>query len=210
MVDVAGFVLNRRQASMNVYFNHTFQKKVVNIDMGEWYSSDEDIIIQTVLGSCISVCLYTDSMNVGGMNHFMLPGKFEERDIGMSKSGRYGMYAMELLINDLMKKGLNKSELKAKVFGGANMLNLTHEQLNIGKNNILFIKEYLHEENIRIISGDIGKNFARTVLFFPRTKKVLLRKNDKNTENATKQHELLYKNTLVEEKKTDSTDVILF
>ena len=140
--------------------------------MGEWYVSDkEDVIIQTVLGSCISVCLYADGLNLAGMNHFMLPGKFEAHNFAQSQSARYGMYAMEVLINELMKKGLSKDSLKAKVFGGANILNISTEQLNIGRNNILFIKEYLSVEGISVVSYDVGKDYSRTLLFFPETKK---------------------------------------
>lgn len=195
---------------MNSYYNPKFKKMIVNIDMGEWFVSDQDLIIQTILGSCISVCLYADHTSFAGMNHFMLPGKISETDIGKSKSGRYGMYAMEVLINELMKKGINKSHLKAKVFGGGNILKIDNENLNIGRNNILFIKEYLAEEGIPIISGDIGKDFARTILFFPPTKKVLMRKNDKTLAQLTIQNELKYKNTLSEKKDDDNSQVILF
>lgn len=195
---------------MNTYFNPRFKKMVVNIDMGEWYVSDQDLIIQTVLGSCISVCLFADNSGFAGMNHFMLPGKISEHNIGQSQSGRYGMYAMEVLINELMKKGINKAHLKAKVFGGGNILNISHERLSIGKNNILFIKEYLAEEGIPVISGDIGKDFARTILFFPVTKKVLMRKGDKSIAQQTAQQELSYKESLTKKKKDEDTSVILF
>jgi len=67
---------------MNSYYNSKFKKVIVNIDMGEWFVSDQDVIIQTILGSCISVCLYADHTNFAGMNHFMLPGKISETDIG--------------------------------------------------------------------------------------------------------------------------------
>lgn len=195
---------------MNTYFNFKFNKMVVNIDMGEWFVSDQDVIIQTVLGSCISVCLFADGTNFAGMNHFMLPGKFSEHNIGMSQSGRYGMYAMEVLINELMKKGISKNHLKAKVFGGGNILNISHDNINIGRNNILFVKEYLGEEGIPIVSGDIGKDFARTILFFPVTKKVLMRKNDKSAAQRTAELELNYKKSLTAKKDEDNSQVILF
>ncbi len=195
---------------MNTYYSHRFKKKIVNIDMGEWHISDEDVIIQTVLGSCISVCLYSDYYYFVGMNHFLLPGKVSS-SLGDTKYGRYGMYAMELLINGLMKLGVDKYQLKAKVFGGANILRMDNDALNIGKNNIDFVTDYLNAEGIPIISGDVGKDFSRTILFFQKTKKVLLKKNNKSFENRLHDQEFNYsKNLIKEQEEKKESSIILF
>lgn len=110
---------------MYTHFDRRFERQVAIIHPGEHYSSDEDIIISTILGSCIAVALYDPDNRQGGLNHFMLPGELQSRQFFLEESGRYGMFAMELLINDLIKRGARKSNLKAKVFGGGHVLHNT-------------------------------------------------------------------------------------
>jgi len=196
---------------MNKYYNNKFEKYVVNINMGEWYVSEEDIILQTILGSCISVCMFDISSRLCGMNHFMLPGKVKENEIGISKSSRYGIYAMEVLINEFIKRGIDKKNLRVKVFGGGNILNIKHDNLNIGKNNIIFALNYLKIENIPIISHDLGKDYSRTILFFTETKKVLQKKGDKTTSQITVLEEENFAKKYKDEKKDiEESQVILF
>ena len=114
----------------------------MHIHPGEYYISSEDAIY-TILGSCVSVVLYSDRQKIGGMNHFMLPSTsevFPEKEY----QGRYGVHAMELLINGLMKEGLSRNKLTAKVFGGGNVLNTDPtSRYHIGFKNTEFVFEYL-------------------------------------------------------------------
>jgi len=116
----------------------------------------------TVLGSCISACLYDAESGIGGMNHFLLPSTSAED----SKNARYGVHAMELLINGVLKKGATRSQLRAKVFGGAKMsVNLS----DIGLSNADFIQRFLRDEGISCVSSSVGGTSARRVRFHPVT-----------------------------------------
>lgn len=145
------------------------------IHPGEYYATDEDVIISTVLGSCIAVTLWDPTTRLGGMNHFMLPGELHSRAFFQEESGRYGMFAMELLINDLLKRGARRSELIAKVFGGGHVLHST-SGTRIPDSNIEFALNFLETERIPIKSQNVGGTEARKVLFFPTTSRVLLKR----------------------------------
>ncbi|MCD0460985.1 CheR family methyltransferase [Roseiconus lacunae] len=136
------------------------QKK--SIIVGDVLASDQPILISTVLGSCIAVCLYDEVIKAGGMNHFALPSG----DLSSRKTTSFGVHAMELLINDIMHFGADRRRLKAKVFGGANVLGLSDDD-NIGTKNEQFIREFLAMENIPIIAKFLGGNQGMQVLFEP-------------------------------------------
>jgi len=149
-------------------FNKRINKNVVIIQPGELYvTTKDDEAIATVLGSCVSVCLVDPDKKVGGMNHFMLPGDFRNEEIFNSKSGRYGMFAMESLINEIMKKGGRKEKLIAKVFGGGHVLNFRKSDGNVPDANINFAKTYLGFEEIPIQASDLGGNAGRKIIFLP-------------------------------------------
>ena len=101
------------EASFFFYDAH-FQSEAVKVLPGEYFVFNEDVLIMTTLGSCIATCLWDRQAKIGGMNHFMLP----DNGGGASDSGRYGSYAMELLINEMMKMGASRMTMEAKVFGG--------------------------------------------------------------------------------------------
>lgn len=127
----------------NRYFDRYFQQEAIKILPGEYFATAEDGIIVTVLGSCVSVCLRDTAAKIGGMNHFLLPNSEEGGAHNfMSDSARYGIYAMELLINDLLKLGARKSRLEAKVFWGGNVLHGI-SMVNIGERNADFVLQYL-------------------------------------------------------------------
>ena len=159
----------------------SFEQPVTIIHPGEYLVSRDDMIISTVLGSCVAVALKDKDSNVGGLNHFMLPTPFKRSTTTnfstefISENGRYGSYAMELLINDMMKRGAKKSGIQAKVFGGASMLHLGQgSSPSIASGNIDFAFEFLKTEGIPVISSDVGGERARKILFFVRSGKVLL------------------------------------
>lgn len=195
---------------MHTFFDNKFKKNVVSIGPGEYYVSEENLIIQTVLGSCIAVCLYTDYDKISGMNHFMLPGENTYENDNDYDSGRYGMYSMEMLINSLQKNGVNRKYFKAKVFGGGNVINFQNtSQKTVGENNIKFILKYLEKENIPVISNHLGGEKAKKILFFVENKKVLLKEINKSEAFDTVKEEIKYNNSLIKETKKSSS-IIMF
>jgi chemotaxis protein CheD len=123
----------------------------------------------TVLGSCIAACIWDSKLRVGGMNHFMLP------EGGGDTSGRYGSYAMELLINELVKLGSARENMQAKVFGGGAVIS-GFTTMNVGERNTKFVLDYLATERIPIVSKDVMDIFPRKVVFFPVTGKAMVKR----------------------------------
>jgi chemotaxis protein CheD len=158
----------------NRYFDNNFNTDAVKILPGEYFATKDETMIVTVLGSCVSVCLRDPITRIAGMNHFLLPANKDELNFN-SDSARYGIYAMEVLINHLMKLGASRQRLQAKVFGGGNVL----KQLRInsvGEQNSAFVLEYLEAENISILAQDLLGEYPRKVYFFPMTGEVKVRK----------------------------------
>jgi len=162
------------QFATNVYYDRTFDCDAAKILPGEYYYTCKDMMIVTVLGSCVSACIRDRTSGIGGMNHFMLPDG-GDAESPVSASMRYGTYAMEVLINDLLKAGARRENLEAKVFGGGNVLR-GFVAINVGERNALFVRDYLRAENIRIVAEDLNDIYPRKVYFFPRTGKVLVKK----------------------------------
>lgn len=159
----------------NVYYDRTFDCDAAKILPGEYYFTCKDMLIVTVLGSCVSACIRDRITGIGGMNHFMLPDSAGDADSPVSASMRYGTYAMEVLINDLLKAGARRENLEAKVFGGGSVLR-GFVAINVGERNAQFVREYLRAENIRVVAEDLNDIYPRKVYFFPRTGKVLVKK----------------------------------
>lgn len=159
----------------NIYYDRSFDTDAAKILPGEYYYTPKDMVIVTVLGSCVAACIRDRVSGIGGMNHFMLPQNSGEADGLLSASMRYGTYAMEVLINDLLKAGAKRENLEAKVFGGGNVLR-GFTALNVGERNSQFVREYLKAEGIRVVAEDLQDVYPRKVYFFPRTGKVLVKK----------------------------------
>lgn len=164
-----------------------FEQEVVTIHPGEFYATSADTIVSTVLGSCVAVGIYDPSKGIGGLNHFMLPGELgrdmaaggtaARDELVTNPNAKYGMYAMELLINNLMKLGVRRGDMKAKVFGGGAVLRFSGGATSsIPTNNVEFAFEYLREEGIPVIASDVGGTEPRKIFFFARTGKVLLKR----------------------------------
>lgn len=150
------------------YADHHFQYDAVKVLPGEYFVSGDDVLIMTVLGSCIAACVWDGKARIGGMNHFMLPE-------GEDGSGRYGSYAMELLINEMLKMGARRETMQAKVFGGgAVMAGFT--TMNVGERNTKFVLDYLATERIPVVSQDVLDIHPRKVCFFPVTGKALVKR----------------------------------
>lgn len=152
------------------YFDQHFQFNAVKVLPGEYFVSEDNIVITTVLGSCISACLWDRRVQLGGMNHFMLP----DND-SADRSGRYGSYAMELLINEMLKKGARRETMQAKIFGGAQVMR-GFATMNVGERNTAFVIDYLRAERIPVVSEDVLDIFPRKVCFFPATGKAMVKR----------------------------------
>lgn len=191
----------------NVYYDRTFDRDAAKILPGEYYYTGKDMLIVTVLGSCVAACIRDRVSGVGGMNHFMLPDGGGDTDSPVSASMRYGTYAMEVLINDLLKAGARRENLEAKVFGGGNVLR-GFVAINVGERNAQFVREYLKAEGIRIVAEDLNDVHPRKVYFFPRTGKVLVKKLKQLNNNTLVNREQDYAQRL--QKSSVAGDVELF
>lgn len=191
----------------NVYYDRQFNTQAAKILPGEFYTTKRDMMIVTVLGSCVSACIRDRETGIGGMNHFMLPHSDADPNNPLSTSTRYGTYAMEMLINHLLKLGARREYLEAKLFGGGNVMQgfTVHK---VGTRNAEFALSYLATEQISVVSQDLLDIHPRKVYYFPKTGRVLVKKL-RNLHNETiSEREQLYQQRIVVEKV--SGDVELF
>jgi len=168
-----------------------FPYEVAVILPGEYFVSEEPKVVYTILGSCISVCLRDPFAKVGGMNHFMLaaPSNTEGHD-NWSDSGRYGSFAMEMLINEILQRGGMKKRLEAKVFGGGKIYD---GNIDIGAKNAAWALDYLEREDIPLMKANVGDVCPRKVYFFTDSGKVLLKKLDRVVADTIVQEEGQYR-----------------
>jgi chemotaxis protein CheD len=190
---------------MNIQpFKHTNR---IIIDPGEFYVSNKQEVISTLLGSCVAACLYDPVMNVIGMNHFLLAYKKHAQNIPTieSEEGRYGVNAMELLINDMMAKGAIRTNLKAKCFGGGDVLHLRGDvggRKSVGGVNIDFIREFLKNENIPMVSSALGGDYGRNVHFVGSDYSVFVKKiGDKQKSQLENEERTYWKKSIHEHEK---------
>jgi chemotaxis protein CheD len=177
---------------------------------GEYFVTRSDEAITTVLGSCIAACIRDPGTRIGGMNHFMLP---EDGSPGKSSwiegpgglATRYGSYAMESLINELMKLGARRDRLEVKLFGGGRILS---SMTDVGQKNITFAKDFLKMEGFKIVAEDVGDVYPRRVLYFPATGVVMLKRLRALDVSAIAQRESIYLTNLAAKPAGD--DVELF
>jgi chemotaxis protein CheD len=185
-------------------YNKKLGKDIVVIQPGEFFVVDRSSEgVATVLGSCVAVCMMDIDKKIGGMNHFMLPGDFRNDEVFASKSSRYGMFAMESLINEMMKRGARREKLVAKIFGGAHVLNFRKTDGNIPQSNINFVKSYLDFEEIPIVVSDLGGDAGRKIIFLPdEGGRVLVKKLMRSSDN-TIDLENKYKAKVLNKKQDD-------
>ena len=150
----------------------TLRQSCARILPGEFYVTPHDEALSTILGSCISACVRVPRLFLGGMNHFMLPA-MDEDAVGTSDEARYGTYAMECLINEILKRGAARDELEVKIVGGGRMY---ESKADIGKGNIEFVLDFLSTEGIAVASQDLGGVSPRRVQYFPRTGRLRVKK----------------------------------
>lgn len=137
---------------------------------GECYVSKDDVVIGTILGSCVSACLYDPVNRVVGMNHFLLSGRQSNPadKVWQSEAGRYGIHSMEIIINGMLKLGARKGTMRAKAFGGASVLPLANRGngfATVGEMNSRFVMEFLRDEGLHLVSSDLGGYEGRAIRF---------------------------------------------
>ena len=160
------------------FWDHSHQTCAARILPGEFYVSRHNEVITTVLGSCVSACVRDTTIGVGGMNHFMLPASSKRSNDGWGGKDflatRYGIAAMESLINEILKNGGRKDRLELKLFGGGKVMAMGIN--SIGERNIEFAKEFAQTEGLHVTSEDLGDVFPRKVHYFPRTGRAMVRR----------------------------------
>lgn len=156
------------------YFDREFRVDAVKILPGQYHAAREGAIT-TVLGSCVSTCLWDPVERIGGMNHFMLPGDTASPGSPWAASARFGVYAMEVLINQMTRMGADRRRLVAKVFGGAQLLS-GFDRLDVGAKNSEFVLEFLRVEGIRVLAQDLLDVCPRKVHFFVDSGKVQVKR----------------------------------
>lgn len=194
---------------VNRYWDRQMNMPAAKILPGELYVSRHGELIATVLGSCISACIRDRQLGVGGMNHFMLPQEGEHStdswggDVALAS--RYGNWAMEYLINEVLKMGGSRRNLEVKIFGGGNVLSNMTE---IGSRNVEFVKAYLAREGLEVSAMDVGGPYPRKVLYFPDTGAVKMKRLVTVSNDTIVKRERDYRQVLT--KPIDSGDVELF
>src|SRR5665647_1893225 len=170
------------------YFDREFGISAVKLLPGEYYVTSRDMVLTTVLGSCVSACVRDSTAGIGGMNHFMLPEDADPTSRDAAAAMRYGAYAMEMLLNELFKAGARRERMEAKVFGGGAVLaNMT--MLNIGDRNADFVLRYLQTEQVRIAAQDLRGSLPRRINYFPVTGRVTVRKLRRQDDALLVQHD---------------------
>jgi chemotaxis protein CheD len=159
----------------NLYYDRQHDTEAAKILPGEYYATARDMLLVTVLGSCVCACVRDKTSGIGGMNHFMLPDAGQEQNNPLGASARYGAYAMEVLLNQLFKMGAKRENLEAKVFGGGAVLR-GFTVANIGQQNAQFVLNFLDMEKIPVVAQDLLDIYPRKVYFFPHTGLVRVKK----------------------------------
>ena len=196
--------------SIKRYWDKTNNIFAAKILPGEYYVTPHDEAITTVLGSCVSACIRDRVTGIGGMNHFMLPlnKSMSNAEVAlMSDAARYGNFAMEKMINDILTHGGNRNNLEVKIFGGGRVLQ-NMQTLDVGNGNINFVRDYIATENLKLVGEDVGDVFPRKVIFFPATGKVKVKKLRQMHNRTIIEREDSYMSSL--DKKPATGDIELF
>lgn len=157
----------------NRYYDRHFALNAVKLLPGEFYVTRR-LLLVTVLGSCVAACLRDTVTGIQGMNHFLLPGEDGASNSLASRSTRYGVFAMETLLNEMIKAGARRDSIEAKVFGGGAVLEGV-DTARVGERNAAFVQNFLRQENIPLRAHDLCGPYPRKVYFFPESGKVSVR-----------------------------------
>ncbi|MFK7161376.1 chemoreceptor glutamine deamidase CheD [Marinospirillum sp. MEB164] len=172
------------------YHDPYFDQPAVKLLPGQYYVTGQDKMLVTVLGSCVAVCLRDPHLNLGGMTHFMCPLDFGAPKL-IDQGLVYGGYALEILVNQLIKRGAVRERLQAKAFGGGDVLAAPDSQM-IGQRNVDFMRSYLAAEQIPLISESLLGPYPQKIYFFPATGRVLVKKLKRLNNNTIFEREAAY------------------
>lgn len=181
--------------SPHLYFDREHNTEAAKILPGEYYATGREMVLVTVLGSCVCACIRDKVSGIGGMNHFMLPDSGQDRGNPLGESARYGIYAMEILINQLLKMGAKRSNFEAKVFGGGSVLR-GFTVANVGERNAEFVLQFLKTEKIAVAAQDLLDIYPRKVYYFPSTGLVRVKKLKQVHNDTIVNRETAYKTRL--------------
>ena len=186
-----------------------FPHEVASILPGEFFVSREPMVVYTVLGSCISACIRDPIVGVGGMNHFMLPEPkaHQSGDHWGGESTRYGSFAMESLINEILKRGGLKNRLEIKLFGAGKIYD---GNIDVGANNAKWVIEYLKSEGLATVKSDLGDVFPRKVYYFTDSGRVLMKKIASVKNQTIHERESEYAAKIKQREQQTVEDVTLF
>ncbi len=176
------------------YWDPNFKHFAVKVSPGTHYvTNNKEEMIVTTLGSCVSACIRDAELGLGGINHFMLPESDSGDWGGVSASMRYGNYAMEVLINDILRLGGARNRLEIKIFGGANVI---RSSSLIGSKNIDFVETYLRVEHMAVSAQHLGGDKGRRIIYFPATGKVKMKLLEKQDNDIVIAQEKVFKNKI--------------
>lgn len=187
---------------INRYWDKNTGLPTAKLLPGEYYVTLHNEAITTVLGSCISACIRDTKVGIGGMNHFMLPVQGEHAEkVDVGRAERYGNYAMEQMINDILRNGGERKNLEVKIFGGGRVM---RGMTDVGKRNIQFVRSYIELEGFNLIAEDVAGNYPRKVIYMPRSGKVLMKKlYSKHNQTIETRDESYFEKISHEEVKSD-------
>lgn len=187
--------------------DNRFPHEIASILPGEFFVSREPMVVYTVLGSCISACIRDPIVGVGGMNHFMLPEPKEGGNDSWGESTRYGSYAMESLINEILKRGGIKSRLEVKLFGAGKIY---EGNIDVGARNAEWVLSFLKTEGLKAAKTDLGDVFPRKVYYFTESGRVLMKKIERVKNKTIFERESEYAAQIKQIKQQPEEDVTLF
>lgn len=187
--------------------DNRFPHEIASILPGEFFVSADPMIVYTVLGSCISACIRDPAAGVGGMNHFMLPKPKEAGSDLWGETTRYGSFAMESLINEILKRGGARNRLEIKLFGAGKIY---EGQIDVGGQNAAWVAEYLENEGLTVTSSDLGDVFPRKLYYFTESGRVLLKKIERLKNRTILDRETEYRVQIKQQEEQPAEDVTLF
>jgi chemotaxis protein CheD len=191
------------------YYDKRFGVQAIKLLPGQYAVTKQEKLLVTVLGSCVAACIYDPMTGVGGMNHFMLPTinkTADELEQTECTATKYGVYAMEVLVNELVKAGADKRRLEAKVFGGGRVVP-SFIQHDVGRFNAEFVVSFLNTERIPIVASDLCEEYARKIYFFPATGSVFMKRINELNNATIIERESQHRWKLSERKLVGSVDI---
>ena len=195
--------------AINRYWDRRSNVVAAKILPGQYYVTLRDEVVVTVLGSCVAACIRDVALGIGGMNHFMLPASRNvegwDRTCA-STSNRYGTFAMENLINEILKQGGRRERLEVKLFGGGRVL---ASVTDVGARNIAFVRDFVRRERLVVVSEDLGATFPRKVRYQPASGRARVKKLRNQHNDTILERESAYRSEL-EKADSSSGSVELF